>query len=135
MQELLTKAALRLIREALPEAKVFTEAVRQGYEGPAVFLTLTRCAVKREMGDRFRAEGEFSLRADPGEEDLFGGTEMLAALESGLRGRDGVTLKEGGVSAEGVASATLLARAVGFWQEDAPAMMGKMEYSIALGRE
>ena len=60
---------------------------------------------------------------------------MLAALESGLRGRDGVTLKGGGVSAEGVASATLLARAVGFWQEDAPAMMGKMEYSIALGRE
>lgn len=135
MEELLVKAVLALIRDALPEARVFTETVRQGYEGPAVFLTLERCAVKREMGNRFRAEGEFSLRADPGEADLFSGAEMLAGLETGMRGKQGVSLEEGSVSADGAAAAKVRAQAVGFWQEAAPAMMGKMKYSIALGRE
>ena len=133
MEELLFQAALSALGEAFPDIPVFTEKVRQGYEDPAVFLTLSECMVKREMGNRFRAEGTFSLRAGPGKEDALSGAEMLSQLEGAFRGKDGMALSEGKVLADGTIEGTLTAKAIGFWQEDGPPLMGKMNYTLELG--
>ncbi len=133
MEELLFQAVLEILAGALPEAAVFTERVRQGYEGPAVFAELSECRVGREMGNRFRAEGEFALRADPGREDALAGAEMLARLEAAFRGKRGIALSGGKVNEDGTAEISLRADAVGFWQEDGPPQMGSMTYSLLLG--
>lgn len=45
MEELLFQAALSALGEAFPDMPVFTEKVRQGYEDPAVFLTLSELSL------------------------------------------------------------------------------------------
>ena len=133
MEELLFQAALSALGEAFPDIPVFTEKVRQGYEEPAMFLTLSECAVKREMGNRFRGEGKFSLRAGPGKEDALAGAAMRSRREGAVRGQGGRALPDGKVLADGTIEGTLTAKAIGFWQEDGPPLMGKMNYTLELG--
>lgn len=133
MEELLFQAALSALGEAFPELPVFTEKIRQGYEAPAIFLQLSECKVKREMGNRFRAEGVFSLWADPGKEDALAGTELLSQMEKAFRGKDDMILSQGKILEDGTIEGSLTAKALGFWQEDGPALMEKMNYTLHLG--
>lgn len=133
MEELLFQAALSALGKAFPEIPVFTEKIRQGYEAPAMFLTLSECKVKREMGNRFRAEGVFSLWADPGKEDALAGTELLPQLEKAFRGKGGLSFSQGKVLEDGTVEGSLEAKALGFWQEDGPALMSEMNISLHLG--
>ena len=58
---------------------------------------------------------------------------MLSQLEGAFRGKDGMALSEGKVLADGTIEGTLTAKAIGFWQEDGPPLMGKMNYPLELG--
>ncbi|MGI5894265.1 MAG: phage tail terminator family protein [Candidatus Merdivicinus sp.] len=133
MQKLLLQSALERISSALPDLPLFTEKVRQGYQPPALFLAPQECSIRRELGSRFRAEGTFSLTLEPSPAEAFAAADLLAALEEAFRGRDGFLLSKQQIRPDGTATALLTVSAVGFWNEDPPPLMGKMNVSLELG--
>lgn len=133
MEALLMKELLQLLKDNLPDTALFTEIVRQGYQTPAVLVELEKCSVRREMNNRFRAEGVFSLRADPGNHDALAAADLLDHLERIFRGKSGFQFHDSKVRPDGVAEASVIVCAFGFATGESPVMMGKMSYSLSLG--
>lgn len=134
MEEYFIGEILGILRQAFSEVPVFTEAVRQGCPAPCFFLLCKGCKIQRELGRRFRGEGEFLLRAEPEARDAMEGARWLDRLEGAFQGRKGFSFSPGQVSPEnGTAEGTLAVNMVGFWMEKAPPVMEKLGMRLELG--
>ncbi len=133
MEELLVKNALTALAEAFPEAMVVTEQVRQSFAAPCLQLAAEKCAVRREMGGRYRAEAEFSLRFYPETEDAVAAAAIPGKVEKALRKCPGFCRLESETGGDGTVRMKLQFSAVGFWSGEPGALMEKMGMQLAFG--
>lgn len=133
MEEILIKNTLAALTEAFPEVMAVTEQVRQGFQAPCFRLSAKKCAVRKEMGGRYRAEAEFSLRFYPEIEDAVAAAAMPGRVEAALQRCPGFCGLESGDGGDGTVQMKLRFSAVGFWSGEPNALMEKMGLRLDFG--
>ena len=133
MEELLMKNVLAALGRAFPEAMIATERVRQGFEAPAFLLRAEKTAVRKEVGDRYRGEAEFSLRYFPEKEDAVAAAGVPGKTEAEMKACPGFLRMESKAEEDGTLTMRVFFSAVGFQVEEAGALMEKMGMRLLFG--
>lgn len=133
MEELLFQNVLAALAEGFPEVMTVTERIKQGFAAPCFRLTADRCAVRREMGDRYRAEAEFSLWFYPEAEDAAAASALPGRVQAVMEGCAGFSGMESQVGEEGEVRMKLAFSAIGFWAGPEMVLMDKMGLALVLG--
>lgn len=133
MEELLMENVLAALGRAFPEAMIVTERVRQGFAAPAFLLRAVKTAVRKEMGDRYRGEAEFSLRYFPEKEDAVAAAGIPGKVEAEMKACPGFLRMESKAGEDGTLTMRAFFSAVGFQVEEAGALMEKMGMRLTFG--
>ncbi len=133
MEELLMKNALAALERAFPEAMVVTERVRQGFTAPAFLLRAEKTALRKEMGDRYRGEAEFSLRYFPEKEDAVAAAGIPGKVKAEMKACPGFVRMESRAEEDGTLTMRVFFSAVGFRLKEPGARMKKMGMRLLFG--